>query len=1300
MGVASKCVRDPQSYMEVSPATARYFEELMTGLASAMELAAAARARGLDPTTGIEIPVASDLADRVEALLGYTGIAARIRELEKAMSREEVALRIGDDFVARKFGETTPEEILDHAIRAAMALLTEGVVAAPTEGIAKVELGSNDDGTDYLKIFYAGPIRSAGGTAQALSVLVGDYVRQALGIGRYIPRPEEVERYIEEIRQYNSIMSLQYLPSEAELRTIITNCPVCIDGEPTEREEVSGYRNLERVETNNVRGGMALVVAEGLALKAPKILKNVRKMKMEGWDWLEEIISGGPSTGDDDEEEVGIKPRDKYIRDLIAGRPVFSHPMRKGGFRLRLGRARNTGFAAAGLNPATMHILGDFLAVGTQMKVERPGKAAGIVPVDSIQGPTVKLRSGEVRRIDDAAEARRLSGQVAEILDVGEILISFGEFMENNHPLVPPSYCEEWWRLEGGEQRPENDLEAIESALSGIPLHPDYTFLWDDVTPADIALLADRISADGRIDDDQLTVLATPEVKAILEELLVPHHLAGDRIAIPGYLVLLACLGLTLTLEKRPEWEDAPMENSLDLVMHLSGFVIRSRAGTRIGGRMGRPGKSKQREMRPPPHSLFPIGDEGGSRRSFQAACASKPRSNRDGGMVEVEVGERRCPKCGTTTYKNRCACGTHTVPVFRCPKCGQEIGEDRCPRCNVATVCLQKLTLNIKEEYAAALENLGVRDSAVDLLKGVKGLISRERPVEPIEKGILRALQNLYVFKDGTVRYDMIDLPLTHIRPDEIGVPIERLRELGYTHDISGQELTKPDQVLELRHQDILVSEDCGEWLVRVAKFIDELLVKVYGLEPFYRAEKPLDLVGQLLMGLAPHTSAGVLARLVGFTKAGVGYAHPFFHAAKRRNCFAGDTEITVSDGRRWITVPIRQFVVENFDIAKPGIDRMGTYYSDPRQTFYVRSIDSHGIPSLKRVTSVSVHRAPAHLIRFATRRGKVISVTPEHAMLVWDTDYLRKIRALEVKVGDQVPVEEGGFIISDEIVARDIVQALDDRVYCLTVAENHTLVANGIFCGQCDGDEDCVMLLLDGLINFSRAYLPETRGGTMDAPLVLTTRIDPAEVDKECLNVDVCDHYPLEVYEGCLAYANPKDLDAFVDRMEHRLGTPAQFEGFFYTHPTSDISAGPLESTYTKLGSMLDKLEAELDLAEKIRAVDADDVAERVLNTHFIPDLQGNLNAFSKQKVRCTKCNAKYRRMPLAGKCIRCGGNVIPTVHEGSVKKYLEMSRDICETYAVSEYTKQRVEVLCMQIESTFGQPPEQQLGLADFM
>jgi DNA polymerase II large subunit len=493
---------------------------------------------------------------------------------------------------------------------------------------------------------------------------------------------------------------------------------------------------------------------------------------------------------------------------------------------------------------------------------------------------------------------------------------------------------------------------------------------------------------------------------------------------------------------------------------------------------------------------------------------------------------------------------------------------------------------------------------------------------------------------------------------------------------------------------------------MVAVAQFMDDLLVKCYGLEPFYNVRKPDDLVGHLVIGLAPHTSAGVLARIVGFTRANVGYAHPFFHAAKRRNCFYGDTEIEVFDGKHWKKSPVLRFVHENFDVSRPGIDRLGTYYSDPAQPYLTRTVDTAGIMHLRRITSVSIHRSPATLLRITTALGKEIAVTPDHAMLVWDTAYLRKLRAMELKAGDAVPVLEGANVIADHIRSVEVVPSPEERVYCLTVADEHTLAANGIFTGQCDGDEDCIMLLLDGLINFSRSFLPQNRGGSMDAPLVLTSRIDPAEIDKESLNIDVGDHYPLELYTGALTYTEPKMITRFIDRVEQRIGTPAQLEGFRFTHDTSDISAGPIESMYTQLKTMTDKLEAELVLAEKIRAVDADDVAERVLTTHFIRDLMGNLSAFSKQKFRCTRCNTSYRRMPLAGKCTKfkgkgiCNGNIIATVHEGSVKKYLEMSREICRKYKVSEYTKQRVEVLDLAITSTFGEEKQQQLGLADFM
>ena len=110
----------------LSPTMEAYEKSLLDELHREIAIAKEARKKGLDPTLDVEIPIASDLADRVEVLIGIKGVAVRIRELEAEMSREEAALRIGDDFVARKFGEKDIDEVLDHSIRTAMALLTEG----------------------------------------------------------------------------------------------------------------------------------------------------------------------------------------------------------------------------------------------------------------------------------------------------------------------------------------------------------------------------------------------------------------------------------------------------------------------------------------------------------------------------------------------------------------------------------------------------------------------------------------------------------------------------------------------------------------------------------------------------------------------------------------------------------------------------------------------------------------------------------------------------------------------------------------------------------------------------------------------------------------------------------------------------------------------------------------------------------------------------------------------------------------------------------------------------------------------
>jgi DNA polymerase II large subunit len=111
------------------------------------------------------------------------------------------------------------EQLAEQAIRTALAIFTEGLTAAPIQGIAQVKIKTNADRSRYLAVYFAGPIRSAGGTDQALTLVVGDYVRRELNLDRYKPTEEEVSRFIEELRLYErSVGRFQYHIPDEELR--------------------------------------------------------------------------------------------------------------------------------------------------------------------------------------------------------------------------------------------------------------------------------------------------------------------------------------------------------------------------------------------------------------------------------------------------------------------------------------------------------------------------------------------------------------------------------------------------------------------------------------------------------------------------------------------------------------------------------------------------------------------------------------------------------------------------------------------------------------------------------------------------------------------------------------------------------------------------------------------------------------------------------------------------------------------------------------------------------------------------
>ena len=1084
--------------------TSIYHSTLKEKLDTELDIARAARKKGLDPAPTSEIKITKDLAERVEALIGVKGLGARIKELEQAgNSREELALKIGYDFVENKFGEYRRIEIVELAVRTAVAILTEGVVAAPIEGISRVESDRNDDGSEYIKVFYSGPIRSAGGTAQALSVLAADYIRRRMGFAAYQPRENEIGRYVLEVSVYERISGLQYKPTDEEIKEIVRGCPICIDGDATEDMEVGGFKDLQRVATNKIRGGMVLVLIEGIAMKATKIKRHVDRLGLEGWEWLAKLV-----------KSKGEKKKKKFLGDLIAGRPVFGRPSTKGSFSLRYGRSRNTGLETVGLNPATMSLL-EFVAAGTQIKPELPGKAGCVVPVDSIDAATVKLKDGSLVRLDSVETVTKLRDEVAEIVDVGEMLIDYGDFLETGHRLMPGAYSHEWWlrelEVKSNEEaakwclKPPNQAEAIELAYRfDVPLHPAYTYLWADITEEDNAYLADSICKKGTLEENMLFIHSDDRgrIKAILEDLLVLHHIENGSLAIEEPDALLKCLGITGDLRRDES----------------TRVKTRNKAPTRIGVRMGRPEKSKERRMTPAPHSIFPVGEYGGKSRLLKEALKKK--------VIEVEIGMRRCNECGNEFISSSCICDKCGSSNFKTPGLMQDA------RSRLKTGSRAKKSIDLWNYYHATIKKLGESPNKQNV-KCVQGLISKHKVAEHLGKGILRAKHGVFVFKDGTIRYDFTNLPLTHFKPKEIGLSLEKAKELGYSHDTFGKELVNETQVIELKQQDIVISLDAASYLLKVSQFLDSLLSKFYGLSPYYGASSKEDLLGELVLGLAPHTSAGILGRIIGFTKASACYAHPFFHAAKRRNC---------------------------------------------------------------------------------------------------------------------------------------------------------------------DGDEDSVLLLLDALINFSLFFLPEKRGGRMDAPLVLIPFINPKEVDKEARNVSIAREYPLEFYEAACLEKLPKEVD--IETASTRIEEPKDVYGFLYTHETTDIAAGPLNSLYKSLGTMMEKLDAQLKLARIIRAVDAPEVAEAVIENHFLRDIKGNLRAFGSQRMRCSKCNAKYRRIPLSGKCTRCGSKILPTVHIASVKKYLDVSLRMANEYHLSDYTRQRLELLQKDVNSLFPDAGKQQKALTDFM
>ncbi|MCB0370733.1 MAG: hypothetical protein KDD45_15250, partial [Bdellovibrionales bacterium] len=579
---------------------------------------------------------------------------------------------------------------------------------------------------------------------------------------------------------------------------------------------------------------------------------------------------------------------------------------------------------------------------------------------------------------------------------------------------------------------PFKQIPSIEESIEiskqyKIALHPKYTFYWNELTSNQLITFLDQLKKIELI-DKCFHMPNIDEIKKKFERLGIEHTIKKQPIedikaedeAIILILneintkMLFANLGiyeidrnkLTSQIDKLIKTAVENLDKqSVEILTLVNEIEIRDKGGTYIGARMGRPEKAKMRKMDGKPHGLFPIGEEGGRLGNIMEAYTKK-------GKIVSNFAIYLCETCDLETIYNTCEkCQSQTKPLYFKKWTDEKVNEN-----NENAVRFKKIDLDIMR-YVDNARSIVQSVELPKLVKGIKETTNKFRVVEHISKSFLRAKNDVFVNKDGTVRFDMIEMGITHFKPKEIGTSLEKLKELGYTTDYYGKELTNDNQLIEIFPQDVILPDNtqsgdelASTYVLNTARFVDELLVKLYNLEPFYNFKTKEDTIGHLVIGLAPHTSAGITGRIIGYSKTQGCFSHPVWHAAQRRNL---------------------------------------------------------------------------------------------------------------------------------------------------------------------DGDENGIMLLLDGLINFSRDYLPDRRGArTMDTSLVLTAHLYLDQIDDEVHGMDIIGKYPLELYRAAKKYKSPKEIK--IETVEKRINkkdVDSRYLDYKFTHDNNDMNDTVLCSSYKSVPLMTDK-------------------------------------------------------------------------------------------------------------------------------
>jgi DNA polymerase II large subunit len=855
-----------------------YESALLSKFHEILKYANSARLKGYDPLKEVEIniieevnyPELLEIGRSLHFEYNYTVDELYEDVLLKCISKAK-----------QTFGFIEPiSDFINKILEFALTLLTLDPLYIRSN-VINYSIDRDLDNIDYFSVNLNQPYKFLSTKQVILLLVLANELRRMLGISKKLS--EKNKQLIEKIASNTEIVINLDIDKElaiSEVVKILRSLPININliSLTIGFMDKQLTRNKNSFHLNSITAFCSILLQNKQFL-----LKLSRTINDSDWDWISNLT--GKNT----------KKDHKKINKIIVAKSQV------GGFNLVSGTAQNTSFDTIGIHPSIAELFNNVIVPGSLVEVPGFGHFT-VAIVDKLSPPYVKLDSGDRVYLKTAEMSKKLKPKITKVIYCGDLLITPERLTYRKKSTIKPGYNIHQWlfdatrSLSGNKTNFKTEFQSSETLDSvlitgagnisleeaikiskhlGIPLYPKYLLNWKMITLNELGLLPESINgSDSHTNNGFLRLKRDENIISILERLGVEFFVENDQLRVEDFYAELL---LNLSNNKLNSNLKESTYNTLIYIGNIFGCVIEDKLGDFVGlSVIIRDPRESLSEPRALSHSLFPASSREGRGYDIISFCRLP-----DPVMLKI----RECPTCKKVFPYNVCPiCGNNTEQKFYCLKCKRYEEKEICQVCDSPTREFFYGTLDWRALLENAVQKCQVQPYAP--LKGIKRNDWSSRDVERLEKGILRQRNNLLVYKDGIIKYPIMNSPIFAFTPKQVSTRVDKLRELGYEVDICGKRLENDEQFLYIKPQDVIIPFNVADQLRKVADFIDESLAKIYGLPTYYNINTLDDLTGQLIIGQSPLNTSGLLGRIIGFTEANVCFAHPIWHANKGSNC------------------------------------------------------------------------------------------------------------------------------------------------------------------------------------------------------------------------------------------------------------------------------------------------------------------------------------------------------------------------------------------------------------------------------